>query len=108
MTDPSKSTKMNLSSDPRRSSKRQIRVRSEDSAFIYNILEASNGVCAYSTLSHQAGDRHRDLELVIPEGFETEVDRILADLHTQLSGELHVLSISASDSASEPTPTDRD
>lgn len=99
MTDPSKSTKMNLQSDPSRSSKRRIRVRSEDSAFIYSILEASNGVCAYSTLPNESGDRHRDLELVVPEGFEIEVDQILAELNTELSGELHVLTIPASESS---------
>ena len=79
MTDPSKSTKM------------KVRVRTEDSAFVYGILEASGGVCAYSTLPHRPGDRHRDLELIIPEGQRPEVDRILADLQLQLAGELYVL-----------------
>ncbi len=79
MTDPSKSTKL------------KVRVRSEDSAFVYGVLEASEGVCAYSTLPHRPGDRHRDLELIIPLGQRSEVDRIWADLQLQLAGELYVL-----------------
>ncbi len=58
---------------------------------MYSILEASEGVCAYSTLPHQVGDRHRDLELIVPWGQGPEVDRILADLQIQLAGELYVI-----------------
>ncbi len=88
MTDPSKWTKLKEHSIIRR-----IRVRSEDSAFVYAVLEASEGVCAYSTLPHQTGDRHRDLELIIPDGQLPEVERILADLTDQLAGEVYVLEI---------------
>ena len=95
MTDPSKSTKLkgqpSSGKDPSTSVIRRIRVRSEDSAFVYSIFEASEGVCAYSTLPHQAGDRHRDLELVVPEGLLPEVERILKDLADQLAGEVYVL-----------------
>jgi hypothetical protein len=70
---------------------RRIRVRSEDSAFVYSVFEASEGVCAYSTLPHRPGDRHRDLELVIPTGQLEEIERILADLADQLAGEVYVL-----------------
>jgi hypothetical protein len=79
-------------SDPARSVVRRIRVRSDDSAFVYSVLEASEGVCAYSTLPHRPGDRHRDLELVIPVGQISEVERILNDLADRLAGELYVLS----------------
>ena len=92
MTDPSKWTKMKELQSAEHSTIRRVRVRSEDSAFIYAVLEASEGVCAYSTLPHRPGDRHRDLELVIPLGQEIEVDRILADLYSQLPGEVYVLS----------------
>jgi hypothetical protein len=76
---------------------RRIRVRSADSAFVYAVFEASSGVCAYSTLAHRPGDRHRDLELVIPRGQAEEVDRILADLSAQLSGEVYDITDAASD-----------
>jgi hypothetical protein len=61
MTDPSKTTKMkghqDVEGDPSASVIRRIRVRSDDSAFVYSVFEASEGVCAYSTLPHQPGDR---------------------------------------------------
>lgn len=91
MTDPSKWTKMKELPTSDKSVIRRIRVRSEDSAFVYAVFEASEGVCAYSTLPHRPGDRHRDLELVIPMGQTAEVDRILADLQIQLAGEVYVL-----------------
>ncbi|MBC7386733.1 MAG: hypothetical protein H7301_11315 [Cryobacterium sp.] len=91
MANPSKSTPMNIPNDPTQSILKWIRLRSEDSAFVYTVLEASEGVCAYSTLEHRPGDRHRDIELIVPIGFISEVDRILADLVTQLEGECYVL-----------------
>src|SRR4051812_21266967 len=95
MTDPSKSTKMKgqpgLGNDPAASVIRRIRVRSEDSAFVYSVFEASEGICAYSTLPHQPGDRHRDLELVVPESQLPEVERLLKDLTDRLAGEIYVL-----------------
>lgn len=97
MTDPSKTTKMKghpiPGEDPAASVVRRIRVRSDDSAFVYSVFEASEGVCAYSTLPHQPGDRHRDLELVIPAGQLPEVERILKDLTDRLAGELYELKI---------------
>jgi hypothetical protein len=81
---------------------RRIRVRSADSAFVYAVFEASAGVCAYSTLAHRPGDRHRDLELVIPRGQAEEVDRILADLTAQLSGEVYDITDAAPDPETKP------
>ena len=61
-----------------------IRVRKEDSAFIYAILESHEGICSYSTLTSPAGSLYRDLELQIPTGFKAEVDHVLAQLVLQL------------------------
>jgi len=95
MTDPYKSPKMKeapkVGANPANSIIRRIRVRSDDSAFVYSVFEASEGVCAYSTLPHRPGDRHRDLELVIPEGQLAEAERILKDLSETLAGEVYVL-----------------
>jgi len=55
-----------------------IRVRKEDSAFVYFILESHEGIVSYSTLPFQQGDSHRDLELRIPPDFVEDVDEILA------------------------------
>ena len=65
---------------PSKSHRRRIRVRKEDSAFVYNVLESYEGIAAYSTLAHRQGDLHRDLELFIPPDFMTEVDRVLVRL----------------------------
>ena len=56
---------------------KRIRVRKEDSAFVYFILESYEGIASYSTLKHRVGDAHRDLELRIPPDFVAEVDDLL-------------------------------
>ena len=86
---------------------RRIRLRTEDSAFAYAIFEASAGACGYSTLPHRPGDRHRDLELVIPVGQIPEIDRILAELTVQLAGEVYVISEHPDELAGKP-PVDSD
>jgi hypothetical protein len=57
-----------------------IRVRKEDSAFVYFILESHEGLASYSTLAHQPGDAYRDLELRIPPDFLAEVESLLQRL----------------------------
>ena len=59
---------------------RKIRVRKEDSAYVYNILESYEGIASYSTLPHLSGDAHRDLELNVPWAFEAEVSELLREL----------------------------
>ena len=65
---------------PTRSLQRKIRVRKEDSAFVYFVLEANEGIAAYSTLEFKPGDPHRDLLILIPPDFEEDVDRVLKSL----------------------------
>lgn len=57
-----------------------IRVKKEDSAFVYFILESHEGLASYSTLPHQPGDAYRDLELRIPPDFVAEVEGLLQRL----------------------------
>ena len=59
---------------------KKIRVRKEDSAFVYFILESYEGIASYSTLDHKIGDPHRDLELRIPPDFVGEVQELLKEL----------------------------
>jgi hypothetical protein len=61
-------------------SKRHIRVRKQDSAYIYCILESHEGIVSYSTLKHEPSAPHRDLELQIPEGYISEVEEMLKQL----------------------------
>lgn len=56
---------------------KRIRVRKEDSAFVYAILEAHEGLASYSTLAHRAGEAHRDLELTIPASLLPEALQML-------------------------------
>lgn len=60
--------------------KLRIRVPKEESAFVYFILEAQEGVTAYSTLPNAIGDAHRDLELCYSPEFKEEVLRVLDEL----------------------------
>ena len=71
----------------------RIRLKSEDSAFVYSVLEASGGICAYSTLDFKTGDPHRDLELVVPIGQLPEVERVLDRLKDDLKGHLYALEV---------------
>lgn len=56
---------------------KKIRVRKEDSAFVYFILESLEGMTSYSTLDFKMGDAHRDLELRIAPDFLGEVEALL-------------------------------
>jgi hypothetical protein len=69
------------------STRRKIRVRREDSVFVYWVLESHEGAVAYSTLEHKAGDPHRDLMIFVPPGQEAAADfalRSLGDLIYEL------------------------
>jgi hypothetical protein len=56
---------------------RSIRVKKEDSAFVYFILESYEGITSYSTLPFKKSDLFRDLELRIPPDYEDEVQFVL-------------------------------
>ena len=60
--------------------RRTLRVRKEDSALVYFILEAQEGITAYSTIEFKPEVAHRVLLLLVPPDFQTEVDRLLEDL----------------------------
>lgn len=55
----------------------RVRVRSEDSAFVYFVMEAHEGVMSYRTLDHQEGVAYRDLEVLIPASQEAEGIQVL-------------------------------
>jgi hypothetical protein len=65
---------------PQYSHRKKIRVKKEDSAFVYFILESYEGITSYSTLYFKQGDLHRDLELRIPNDFVPEVEDLLRHL----------------------------
>ncbi len=59
---------------------KRIRVRKEDSAYVYAILEAHEGICSYSTLDCPPGTPYRDLELQIPVAYLEDVERVIQAL----------------------------
>ena len=64
--------------------KMNIRVKKEDSAFVYFILESQEGIVSYSTLEFKKGDPWRDLELRIPPDFLVETQEVLDSLGEML------------------------
>ena len=61
-----------------------IRTKKEDSAFIYQLLEAHEGWAAYTTLPFSPHDPYRDLALIIPDDFKNEVMELLESLNEQV------------------------
>jgi hypothetical protein len=59
---------------------RRVRMRKEDSAFVYAVFESHEGVLSYTTLGHEAGSLHRDLQLSIPATMARDAQRILQSL----------------------------
>jgi hypothetical protein len=57
-----------------------IRTRKEDSALVYHIFEAHEGLVSYSTLPHQPHDPFRDLELLVTRDFISDLEALLEDL----------------------------
>jgi hypothetical protein len=70
----------NVTPPAQHSLRRKIRVRKEDSAFVYCVLESHEGIAAYSTLDFKPGDPHRDLMVFIPPDFEHEAELVLNSL----------------------------
>lgn len=63
---------------------KKIRVKKEDSAFVYFILESYEGITSYSTLDFKPGDAYRDLELRIAPDFQIQVSHLLESLKDKI------------------------
>ena len=57
-----------------------IRTKKEDSAFVYHVFEAHEGLVSYSTLPHRAHDPFRDLELLVTQELKSDLEALLQDL----------------------------
>ena len=66
-----------------------IRVRKEDSAYLYAVLESYEGIAAFSTLDFNRGDLHRDLELLVPQEFVQDIDALLERLNLESEGMIY-------------------
>jgi hypothetical protein len=58
----------------------RIRVKSEESAFVYAIFESHEGILSYSTLDSPPGCLYRDLELQVPVGLKEDAQELLDSL----------------------------
>ena len=59
-----------------------IRTHKRDSAFVYAVLEAQEGLVAYTTLPHEHHAQTRELELLVPESARADLDEVLKSLGT--------------------------
>ncbi len=65
-----------------------LKVKKEDSAIIYFILEANEGVCFYSTIPHEAHDQFRIIEIKYTQELEKEFNQIINQLKKEIDLEL--------------------
>ena len=65
-----------------------IRVPKEESAFTYFQLEANEGLAFYSTLPHQIGDTHRDLEILGTLSTQPELEHLIQTLASKFQVEI--------------------
>ncbi len=61
-----------------------IRVRKEDSAYLYQILESYEGLANYSTLTVEKALPHRDILLHLAPDLVPEVERLLERLAREI------------------------
>ncbi|HTL12136.1 MAG TPA: hypothetical protein VL588_06595 [Bdellovibrionota bacterium] len=57
-----------------------VRTKKEDSAFLYAVVEANEGVATVSTLAHSPGDPERVVELLVPASRAEDARRMIESL----------------------------
>lgn len=68
--------------------KSTLRVTKEDSAFLYFQLESNEGLCFYSTIPHQNGDKHRDVTITCHISMKDDCLRLINFLSTKFPIEI--------------------
>ena len=71
-----------------RACKMKIRVRKQDSAYLYQILESYEGLANYSTISQEKDLPYRDIALHIAPDLRTHVEELVARLSREIPVEL--------------------
>ena len=61
-----------------------IRTHKRDSAFVYAVLEAHEGLAAYTTLPHKHHSQTRELELLVSDAMKADLERVLQELAPQV------------------------
>ncbi len=62
-----------------------IRVNKADSAFTYFFLESCDGICFYSTLTHDKSSGFRDIEISYDFSLKLEMEIVLTSLQKQIN-----------------------
>lgn len=57
-----------------------IRTKTEDSVFVYHVLEAQDGLASYSTLAFKSHDPFRDMEILVSPDSVAELEDLLRTL----------------------------
>lgn len=65
-----------------------LKVKKEDSAIVYFILEANEGICFYSTIPHETHDQFRIVEIKYTKELEKEFNQIINQLKKEIELEL--------------------
>jgi hypothetical protein len=55
-----------------------LRVRKEDSAYLYQLLESYEGLANYSTIPSEKSDPHRDIVMHLAPDLTPTLERVLA------------------------------
>ncbi len=61
-----------------------LRVRKEDSAYLYQILESYEGCTNFSTVDESKGASHRDIALHIAPDFRSQVEKLVSELQKEI------------------------
>ena len=61
-----------------------IRVKKQDSAYLYQILESYDGLANYSTLQSERESAYRDIALHIAPDFREDVIKLIDRLATEI------------------------
>lgn len=61
-----------------------LRVKKEDSAYVYQVLESYEGISNYSTLGEEKGTPYRDVILHIAPDLRHHVERLVEHLKQEI------------------------
>lgn len=62
----------------------RIRTKKSDSAYVYKVFEAHEGLSAYSTVDHREGEQHRDMDLIFAPDAEKDVRQLISELQQMM------------------------
>lgn len=73
-----------------------LRVKKEDSAYVYQVIESYEGITNHSTLGEEKGTPHRDVILHIAPDLRHHVERMVEELKKEIPLEVYYDDLAAS------------